>query len=347
MPSSRSLRAALLPLALVAGALAVAFAVATLGAAPADNGPAVGSLADLTRPADLGGFSDGRAGHECEGRETIALPPGLQPEGITSDGDRTFFVGSLADGRVVKGSFDSAETEVLVPGRNGRVAVGMQFDPQFNRLWVAGGPTGAVTVYDADTGEQLGRWLTPGSVFLNDVTVTPDAVYVTDSGVRRIVVVPLGAHGQLPDRDGATTLPLTGAFEQIPDENNANGIRALSEDQLLVIQGVTGTLWLVDADTGETRAVDFSRGQLEGGDGLEFVGDRLAVVRGGGDNTVAMVTLSQNNRSAQVDEIIRDADFDVPTTATFADGRLWTVNARFDTEATSTTPYDVVRVNLD
>jgi hypothetical protein len=347
MPSSRSLRGTLLPLALVVGTLAVAFAVATTGRAPGDSGPGAESLAELTRPADFGRSPDGRGDHECEGRETIALPPGLRPEGITSDGDETFFVGSLGDGRVVRGDFRSGETEVLVPGRDGRVAVGMRYDARHDRLWVAGGPTGAVTVYDAVRGEQLGRWLTPGSVFLNDVTVTPDAVFVTDSGVQRLVVVPLGAQGRLPDRDGATTLPLTGEFEQVPNDFNANGIRALGNDQLMVIQGNTGTLFLVDAGTGETRAVELTRGRLEGGDGLEFAGNRLAVVRGGGDNTVAMVTLSQGNRSARVDQVIRDVDFDVPTTATFADGRLWTVNARFDTEATPTTPYDVVRVDLD
>jgi hypothetical protein len=346
MPSSRLLRGTLLPLALVAGALAVAFAVATTGEAPGDNGPAAESLADLNRPAEFGGSPDGRGDHECEGRETIALPPGLQPEGITSDGDRTFFVGSLADGRVVRGDFGSGENEVLVPGRTGRVAVGMQYDPRHDRLWVAGGPTGAVTVYDAGSGRQLGRWLTPGSVFLNDVAVTRDAVFVTDSGMQRLVVVPLGEQGGLPGRNGATTMPLSGDFEQVPDDFNANGIRALSEDRLILVQGNTGTLFLVDAESGETQAVELTAGRLEGGDGLEFAGDRLAVVRGGGDNTVALLTLANGNRSAAVDEVVTDADFDVPTTATFADGTLWTVNARFDTEPRPTTAYDVVRVNL-
>jgi hypothetical protein len=346
MPSSRSLRGALLPLAVVAGALATAFAVATTGGAPTESGVPGDNLAELTRPADFGQFPDGRGDHECERRETIALPPGLQPEGITSDGDQTFFVGSLGDGRVVRGDLRSAETEVLVPGRDGRVAVGLQYEARHDRLWVAGGPTGAVTVYDGESGEQLGRWLTPGSVFLNDLTVTEDAVFVTDSGMQRLVVVPLGRQGDLPAADGATTLPLTGDFELVPNDFNANGIRALDDDQLVLVQGNTGTLFLVDPGSGVTQAVEFTGGELQGGDGLELVGNRLAVVRGGGDDTVAMVTLSRGNRSAEIDEIITDVDFDVPTTATFADGQLWAVNARFDTEATPTTPYDVVRVNL-
>jgi hypothetical protein len=346
MPS-RSLRRALLPLAVVAGALAVAFAVATTGEAPADSGlPGADNLSDLTRPADFGGFAAGRGDHECEARETIALPRGLRPEGITSDGERTFFVGSLGDGRVVRGDLRTGDSEVLVPGRSGRVAVGMQYEQRHDRLWVAGGPTGAVTVYDAQSGEQLGRWLTPGSVFLNDVTVTADAAFVTDSGMQRLVVVPLRSQGGLPDADGATTLPLTGDFELVPNDFNANGIRALDEDQLILVQGNTGMLFLVDPDSGSTQAVEFTSGRLEGGDGLELVDSRLAVVRGGGDDTVAMVTLSQGGRSAEVDEVVRDLDFDVPTTATYADGHLWAVNARFDTEATPNTPYDVVRVDL-
>lgn len=45
--------------------------------------------------------------------------------------------------------------------------------------------------------------------------------------------------------------------------------------------------------------------------------------------------------------VVPQDSFDVPTTATFALGRLWAVNARFDTEPTPTTEYDVVQVALD
>ncbi len=147
--------------------------------------------------------------------EQIALPTGSLPEGITSHGI-TFYAGSRRDGSIVKGSLLTGESEPFVAGTPGGVAVGMLYEPFRNRLWVAGGPTGLVTVYDASSGAQLGQWLTPESVFLNDVAITRDAVYVTDSGVQRLVVIPLGRGGALPPADGATTLPLSGDISFVP-----------------------------------------------------------------------------------------------------------------------------------
>jgi hypothetical protein len=346
MPSSRALRGALLPVAVVGAALAVAFTVGSVTEDTADaDSPADANLAN----AGAGNDDSGRAGgdHRCERRDTIALPPGLQPEGITSDGGSTFYVGSLADGRVVRGDLKTGDTERLVAGQAGRVAVGMQYEQRHDRLWVAGGPTGAVTVYDADSGEELGRWVTPGSVFLNDVTVTREAAYVTDSGLQRLAVVPLGDGGRIPDSDGATTLELTGDFSVVPGEFNANGIRALDDHRLVLVQGNTGTLFLVDPQTGATDAVEIAGDRLAGGDGLELARGRLIVVRGGGDNTVAVVNLAGDGESGELEQVVRDEDFDVPTTATFAGGRLWTVNARFDTEPTPQTEYDIVRVDLE
>lgn len=334
MSVSRTFRRALVPATAVVAALAAAAALLLTGG----TDPEVDTAA--SRSAGSGGGADVL--------ETIPLPLGLQPEGITSDGESTFFVGSLADGRVVRGDLASGDTDVLVPGRPGRVAVGMQLERRHDRLWVAGGPTGAVTVYDADSGDELGRWVTPGSVFLNDVTVTRDAAYVTDSGRQHLVVVPLASEGGLPPADGADTLELTGDFTVVPDKFNANGIRSLAGgNRLVLVQGNTATLFVVDPETGSTDAVEVTEGELAGGDGLELARGRLFVVRGGGDNTVAAVKLGQGGRSAEVDRVLSDPDFDVPTTATFADGRLWVVNARFGTEPTPTTEYDVVRVDLD
>ena len=342
MLSSRVVRKALPPVALVAAVLATTYAVGAFDAGSDATGSA--ERAD-TRALSAAGAGD--RDHRCEKRDTIALPPGLRPEGVTSDGDSTFYVGSLGDGRVVTGDLATGKTRVLVPGVDGRVAVGMQHDPRHDRLWVAGGPTGAVTVYDAGSGEELGRWLTPGSVFLNDVAVTRDAVYVTDSGRQRLVVVPLGDGGALPAADGATTLPLTGDLEVDPAAFNANGIRALRGDTLVLVQSNTGTLFLVDAATGTTDAVEMTEGTLAGGDGLELGAGRLFVVRGGGDDTVAVVRLDDGGTTAAVEQVVRDPAFDVPTTATFADGVLWAVNARFDTEPTPDTAYDLVRVDLE
>jgi len=342
MPSTPNLRGALLPAVVVVGAFVVAVALATTGGAPAQTAVPQ-TPADLDQPADTAELFAGQD-HQCHRMDAIALPDGLRPEGITSDGRSTFYVGSLADGRVVSGSLVTGDTEALVPGVAGRMAVGTLFDGRNDRIWVAGGDTGAVTAYDAGSGEQLGRWVTPGSVFLNDLTITRDAVYVTDTGRARLVVVPLGPGGELPTAAGATTLPLSGDMPFSTSGSNGNGIRALDESTLLVVHSGTGGLFLVDAGTGDTRRVQVTGGRLTGGDGLELGGGHLFVVRGTDDASVTVLRLDADDATARVRQVLRDPAFDVPSTATFAGADLWVVNARFDTTPTPTTPYSLTRV---
>ncbi len=338
MPSTPRLRAALLPVVVVLGAFAVACAGAQ---APAKTSDPQTSASPTTR-ADTAQRPGGRS----QAPKTIALPDGLRPEGITSDGQSTFYVGSLADGRIVTGNLSTGKTRVLVPGVDGRIAVGTLLDTRHDRIWVAGGDTGAVTAYDAGSGRQLGRWVTPGSSFLNDLTITRDAVYVTDTGRARLVVVPLGPGGKLPAADGATTLPLSGAMPFSPSGSNANGIRALDDNTLLVVHSDTGGLFLVDPATGNTRQVQVTGGRLTGGDGLELGGGHLFVVRGTDDESITVLRLDQGSATAQVEQVLRDPAFDVPSTATFAGGSLWVVNARFNTTPTPTTPYSLTRVDV-
>ena len=89
---------------------------------------------------------------------------------------------------------------------------------------------------------------------LNDVAITRDAVYVTDSFNAQLVVIPLPADGSLPSEDAATLLPVTGDFVQTAGPN-LNGIVAKS-GVLLVAQTSTGKLFRVDPDTGIADEVD-------------------------------------------------------------------------------------------
>ena len=74
---------------------------------------------------------------------------------------------------------------------------------------------------------------------MNDVAVTRDAVYVTDSGSPQLVVIPLGAHGSLPPPSAATLLPVGGEMIQAPGIN-LNGIVA-ENGVLLVANSTTGS----------------------------------------------------------------------------------------------------------
>jgi hypothetical protein len=239
---------------------------------------------------------------------------------------------------------------VLADGAPGRVSVGIAYEAARNQLWVAGGGpgfrlgVGDVRVYDASSGDLLATFLPPGDVgALNDVAITHDAVYVTDSFNAQLVRIPLPADGSLPSEDAATLLPVTGAFVQTaPPAPNLNGIVAKS-GVLLVAQTSTGKLFSVDPDTGIADEFDLGGAELPGPDGLELRGNTLYVVGGG---LVTVVRLGARLASGVVLGEITDPGLDVPTTATVAAGRLWVVNARFNTPPSPTTDYWITQLPL-
>ena len=273
--------------------------------------------------------------------ERIDLPDGWQPEGITSGSGTTIYVGSLADGAIWRGDTRIGTGDVFIPGVAGQMAVGIDYEAGADRLWVAGGAGSQVRVYDASTGSLLETYsFTSG--FLNDVAVTDDAVYVTDSNVQQLIVIPLGAGGTLPAPGDATTLALTGDILYDPAAFNANGI-VESRGWLILVQSGEGLLFRVDPATGETAEIDLGGYSVTAGDGLEVRGSTLYVVRNQ-LNLVATLRLGAGLRSAALVDEFTSADFSVPTTATLSAGRLWAVNARFGTPPTPDTEYWITRV---
>jgi hypothetical protein len=274
--------------------------------------------------------------------ETVPLPDRSSPEGIAGGPGTTFFAGSRADGSIVRGDLRTGTTRAFVPGRTGGVAVGMQYDPGTGLLWVAGGATGTVSAYDGRTGALVARYQAPPTSprFLNDVDVTKDGVFVTDSMNAALVVIRTGPAGALPA--DAQLLPLTGDWVQTAGLNG-NGIRALPGGDLLVVN--QGALLRVDPATGvATRLVQTGGPALTGGDGLVLRGSTLYVVTGLTQNSVAVVKLSAAANSFAVTADLTDDQFVRPTTATFAAGALWAVNGKF-TQPDATT-FEVVRLAL-
>ena len=58
--------------------------------------------------------------------DEIPLPNGWQPEGITIGPCATIYSGSIATGAVFRADLRTGAGDVLVPGRPGRVAVGLK-----------------------------------------------------------------------------------------------------------------------------------------------------------------------------------------------------------------------------
>lgn len=290
---------------------------------------AVAALAIAAGPASA---------HPFPGR--VDLPDGWAPEGVTDGPGTSVFVGSLADGAIARVNVRSGRVSVLAPGAEGRVAVGMDYEQSAGRIWVAGGATGEVRAYDAGSGAVLATYqFGPG--FLNDVAVTRSAVYVTNSNAQELEVVPLPRDGSLPDPAAAYALPLSGDISYQAGFN-ANGIVA-RHGRLILVQSNTGMLFRVNRSTGVARQIDLGGASVTFGDGLELHGSRLYVVRNQ-LNEVAVFRLGRKLATARLLRTISSPDLAIPTTTAFKAGRLWTVNARFDTPVTPDTTYWLTRL---
>jgi len=271
----------------------------------------------------------------------IDLPNGFQPEGLTSAFHSRLYVGSIANGAIWRGRASTGEGAILVPGITGRQAAGIHIDRR-GRLWVAGANNHTIRVYNALTGRLLQTYDFPTAGFINDLVITRNAVYATDSNNQQLAVVPLGRHGRLPEASAAKLLPLTGDLSYSAGFN-ANGIVAKG-GWLILVQSNEGLLFRVDPKTGATKAINTGGYSVLNGDGLALRHDQLYVVRNA-DNLVAVLNLGSDLLSASlIGEIKSPGNLDFPTTATFALDKLWVVNARFSTPPTPTTPYWITRL---
>lgn len=292
----------------------------------------------------VAGATPAASSGEAQLPRRVDLPRGWQPEGITTDGAQ-LFVGSLKHGGIWAVDPATGDKQVVSKGRKGRVAVGVDYERRRDLLWVAGGPTGMVRAHDARTGRVLARYDFGDGRFLNDLTVTRGAVYVTDSMSNQLAVVPLPRRaGLLAPGTAARTLDLTGDFTPVENEFNLNGI-VHHRGWLLAVQSVNGGLFRINPRTGVTRQVDVSGARLNNGDGLELRGETLYVVRNF-NNLVVALHLDERLTTAERVARIRHDSLDVPTTAAVARRALWAVNARFGTEAKPRTRYWITRLRL-
>jgi outer membrane protein assembly factor BamB len=270
---------------------------------------------------------------------TIPLPNGWQPEGIAIANGKTFYAGSRATGAVYSGDLRTGKGAVLVQGVAGRAATGLKFN--HGRLFVSGAGTGKAFIYNARTGALIREYqLASAPTFINDVVVTNDAAYFTDSNRAAIFKLPLGFGGTLPG--AAQTLPLTGDFQLVAGFN-LNGIVATPNGKTLIaVQSNTGKLFTIDPNTGVTRLIDLGGATVMNGDGLLLHGKSLFVVQNQ-NNRIAVAGLAPDIGSGTINRTITSPNFDVPTTVAMFGSRLYAVNARFTTPPTPTTTYSVVQ----
>lgn len=286
---------------------------------------------------------------------TLPLPDGIRPEGIAAGPGGTYYVGSLADGRIVTGDVRRPGVRTLLAGASGRQLRGLLHDHRSGLLWAVGnvGSVAHVWAVDARTGAVRADLVVSGGGFLNDLVVDRRAVWVTDSRVDRLTRIRLDRHGR---PSGAPEfVPLTGAWPGYDGTDlAANGIRALPDGSLLLDHSTAGGLWVADPRTGVVAEVPVSGGPgITGGDGIELVGRTAYVVRGSGQDEVSVVRLEQRGRhhgrgawTGRWAGRLTAPSLDVPSTAAATCGALYAVNARFGVASPDTATYWVTRLPL-
>lgn len=299
-------------------------------------------LPALAAPSVTGQIPVAQAGPVDPAPTTFNLPNGFQPEGIAIGRAPFAYFGSRATGSIYRANLATGTGEVISVGP-GTASLGLKLDGR-GRLFVAGGGGGNARVIDVATGQVLASYtLQTVPSFINDVVLTRDAAWFTDSTNPVLFRVPFGRGGALPTAAQVQRVPLTGAIV-FADGPNANGISATPDGRgLLIVQTNTGLLFRVDPATGVTTQVDLAGQTLAGGDGLLLSGNILYVVQNR-QNTLAKVRVDPAGTRGEVLARVTDPRFDVPTTVASFGPRLYLVNSRFTTPPTADTEYQLVAV---
>ncbi|MFJ2832867.1 SMP-30/gluconolactonase/LRE family protein [Streptomyces sp. NPDC087263] len=304
------------------------------------GGATVAALA-VAAGTGAGTASAAAATPEASWPTEFPLPDGFLPEGITIGRKPYAYMGSRANGAILRTDLRTGEGEVIFAGGTGLVSVGLKLDDD-GLLYVAGS-TGIARIHDSRTGELVTtHQLTEATGhFINDVILLGDRAWFTDS---RDAVL----HGVPRGRGGAVrALPLTGDWVQTPDVNNANGIVGTPDGRgLIVVKSSPGELYNVNLKTGyATRITLVGAETVVNGDGLVRIGRTLYVVQNR-LNLVTVFDLDAKATTATLRRTITDPRFDVPTTAARFGNRLYLVNARFTSPQLPDTTFNGVAVPL-
>ena len=259
------------------------------------------------------------------------------PEGVAWDpATQTFFTGSTADGTLYRGTLGDTSVDVWIAGP-GTPAVGMKVDG--GRLYVAGGPSGLVKVYDIATASLVATFSTGTGGFLNDLVVTNRGVFVTDS-IRPVLwhITPelLAAGTGTPESIAmAPEIPFGAGFA-------LNGIVDFKDGrELVVVHSALGTLYRIDLSFSDgsvdSRSVTPISAPAVNGDGLLVdQGMLIAVIGGAVPPRLDFLDLSADHSSATLLFSRTDATFQRPSTIARAKNTYLVVNADF---TTSTPPF--------
>ena len=278
------------------------------------------------------------------GTRVYTLEPSTHgnPEGVAFDKRTgTFFVGATGDGTIYRGTLDDPTLTEFISGSPGQEAVGLKVFQ--GMLYVAGGFSGRVAVYDIDTGQLVASFEGFGAGMLNDLVVTNHGeVYVTDSFVPtlwHITAAQVAEGGGTPE--GIPLDPAILEWNFNPFAFNLNGIVELHGGRsLIVMQSETGKLFRIDLDPKEGSGPEIHEIVAEPifGDGLLIDKGRLVVVTFAPTFSLTFVDLDHRAARGTVVERRTDPTLRGPSTVARARNVYLVVNADFET---GTMPFTV------
>jgi hypothetical protein len=260
----------------------------------------------------------------------IVLPGATGTEGVARLNGRTFFAGDLLTGDIFRGTVNKGTAAKFIDAPDGRFATGMKADSSDRLLFVAGGPTGAGYVYNTRTGEPVTSYqfqTPPTPTFINDVALTRDGAWFTDSSQAVLYFVPVV--------DGVPsspfiTLALSGPAADVSGAFNNNGIQVVKGGTMLIVaHSGNGVLNVVDAATGASTTI--AGVSVPNVDGILLRGSHAVLAAQNADNLVSVWKLRSDFLSGTMHQVITSPLFEFPTTIARFGSRLAVANAKFDT----------------
>lgn len=272
---------------------------------------------------------------------------------------------SSPDGSLYKVDLRSGKGEVLVDIQDpfDCSKLGMRVDKRTNYLFVAGCVYGNALVLDADNGATINTYQLNNSgefALPNDLTITNDAVYFTDSYRPVLYRLPLSKDGEIPlDPGAATEIPLPAEFALNPNEPccGGNGIVSTPNGKTLIIgHSNLARLYRVDTASGEVEQIAVD-GPLTGFlDGIAMQGSTLYIMTPYdfpgppvSIDRIQVVELDKGYRTGTLTETITDPDnLDGVASGAIFGNSLYVNNARYTTEFPPAldTPFWVTKLKI-
>jgi hypothetical protein len=256
---------------------------------------------------------------------TLENPEHRTPVPITWHAESgSFFVGTMHDGSIYRGKPDDPTVRVFLLGQPGQTASGIGVTG--DRVVVAGGIYGDIRAYDLRTRQRVGEFSTGSGGFLHGLHIADSGdVWITDA--QRPALWHLTPEQIAAGEGTPTSIPLSPEIRYIAGCDNVQGVVALSDTRLVVVNFFDGALYRIDLDprAPQGRTVTpISDATVPLGSRMILDGSRLVVAD---ENGLSVVELDAGATRGTVVTRLRDPSFHDATAVARVGDRYLVVNA--------------------